>query len=65
MTSAEYAKLREAAENALERAEEARVQFEEHVEWHRCGLTAHLAARAHREEEQLVLVLCPPGASAH
>jgi len=39
LTQAEYAKLREAAEKAQERAELASVQFEEHVERHRCGLT--------------------------
>jgi hypothetical protein len=65
ITPAEYARLREAAEKAQERAEKASAEFEEHVEWHHCGLTVHRAARAHREEKQLVLVLCPIGASAH
>ena len=65
ITPAEYAKLCKAAEKAQERAEAASVQFEEHIERHRCGLTAQRAARAHLGEEQLVLVLCPPGAPTY
>jgi len=39
LTPDAYAKLREAAEKAQERAQEASVKFEEHIEKHRCGLT--------------------------
>jgi len=41
-----YAKLREAVEKAQTRAEQASVQFEEHVERHRCGLTDYQAKLA-------------------
>jgi hypothetical protein len=43
LTPGEYAKLRVAAEKAQERAEKTRVQFEAHVERHRCGLTDYQA----------------------
>jgi hypothetical protein len=48
LTPPEYARLCGVVEKAKERAEEASMQFEEHVEKHRCGLTDH---RAHRLAE--------------
>jgi hypothetical protein len=44
LTQAEYAKLREAVEKAQERAQEASVRFEEHVERHRCGFIEYRAS---------------------
>jgi len=33
----DYDRLRDAAKAAQLRAEESRVAFEEHIDWHRCG----------------------------
>jgi hypothetical protein len=46
LTQAQYAKLCGAVEKARERAEEASVQFEQHVKEHHCGFTDYPALSA-------------------